>query len=303
MVAEPTASNWFPPVQRYRQLDELIGAEVWLARDDLLPFPLSGNKVRKLYAEIGSIPQPADVYITNGGVESNHCRTLAFIAAQRGAHAHVVLHGENNDSQILGLQFLNSLGASFDVGSANTIAARIESARQAFVSQGKKVQVIPGGGHSPEGAIASRDAARHVFSHLSIDHVFVASGTGATQGGLIAASAELESPPDIVGVSVARNAERGISAVKEAADWAGNGEGKVIFLDHYRAGGYGLSDSVVKEAVKIGWQCGIPLDPTYTGKAFSALLDWSRRGKLSESVLFWHTGGLSNWLSSSSIKE
>jgi 1-aminocyclopropane-1-carboxylate deaminase/D-cysteine desulfhydrase-like pyridoxal-dependent ACC family enzyme len=38
---------------------------------------------------------------------------------------------------------------------------------------------------------------------------------------------------------------------------------------------------------------GVLLDPVYTGKAFAALMDWARQGKLGPDAraVFLHTGG------------
>lgn len=288
---------WAPIVQRWANLDDVLGAECWIVRDDLLPFPLPGNKVRKFEAEFATIPEGVDVLITNGGVSSNHCRTVAMFAAQRGLQAHLVLHGEESDRNSISIRMLETLGATFAIGPATTIRERIEQHEQLLMAENKKVHIVSGGGHTVAGAQAFKDAGIAAFRDSNFDQVFVASGTGATQGGLVAA-AEVSSPQTkVIGVSVARDRSRGIPPVEEAAKWAGASSPQVYFLDEYRAGGYGKSDSQIEEAVQLGWRLGVPLDSTYTGKAFSAMVDWSRREQLGERVLFWHTGGLFNWVS------
>src|SRR5699024_4604105 len=103
MVSEDSLS-WTPILQRWSNLDRTIGAECWLVRDDLLPFPLAGNKVRKVEAEFTTIPAETGVLITNGSVDSNHCRTVAMFAAQRGLKAHLVLHGEDSDCNSISIK-------------------------------------------------------------------------------------------------------------------------------------------------------------------------------------------------------
>lgn len=288
--------NWAPLVEEWPRLGNLLGTKLSVVRDDLLPFPLAGNKVRKIAAEIESLQQFPDVIISNGSVDSNHSRTVATFAARYGAQAHLVLHGDDSGYSSVGAKVLRTLGATFDIGPASTIRERIEAAHCRFESQGKGVHVIAGGCHTRAGALAFRDAGMRVLGGENFDQVFVASGTGATQGGLVAAAAEVSPSTRVVGISVARDAQRGVPPVAEASMWAGASGESVTFLDQYRAGGYGLSDSATNEAVRLGWSHGLPLDPTYTGKAFAALVDWSRRGQLGSSVLFWHTGGLWNWL-------
>lgn len=288
---------WAPIVHRWANLDEVLGTECWIVRDDLLPFPLAGNKVRKIEAELSTIPGDIDVLITNGGVDSNHCRTVAMFAAQRGLEAHLILHGKDSDSNSTSIKMLEALGATYDIGPATTIRERIEQAEHRQVAENEKVHIVSGGGHTVAGAQAFKDAGIAAFRTKNFDQVFVASGTGATQGGLVAA-AELSSPQTkVIGISVARDQSRGIPPVEEAAKWAGAQSPHITFLDEYRAGGYGKSDAQVEEAVQLGWRHGVPLDFTYTGKAFSAMVDLSRRDQLGEKVLFWHTGGLFNWVS------
>jgi D-cysteine desulfhydrase len=289
---------WAPIVQRWANLDDVLGTECWIVRDDLLPFPLPGNKVRKIEAELATIPDEIDALITNGSVDSNHCRTVAMFAAQRGLQAHLVLHGEDSDRISISSKMLEALGATFDIGPADTIRDRIEQAEQRLMAANKKIHIVSGGGHTVAGAQAFKDAGISAFQGNDFDQVFVASGTGATQGGLVAAAAISSPRTKVIGVSVARDKTRGIPPIKEAAKWAGAQSPQVHFLDEYRAGGYGKSDSQIEEAVQLGWQLGVPLDSTYTGKAFSAMVDWSKREQLGEKVLFWHTGGLFNWVSS-----
>ncbi|WLP87119.1 pyridoxal-phosphate dependent enzyme [Corynebacterium stationis] len=288
---------WAPIVQRWENLDEVLGTECWIVRDDLLPFPLAGNKVRKIEAELSSIPGDVGVLITNGGVDSNHCRTVAMFAAQRGIQAHLVLHGDESDFNSTSIKMLEALGATFDIGPASTIRERVEQAEQRQILENEKAHIVSGGGHTAAGAQAFKDAGIAAFRTNNFDQVFVASGTGATQGGLVAAAEISSLKTEVIGVSVARDKSRGIPPVEEAAKWAGAQSPHITFLDEYRAGGYGKSDTQVEEAVQLGWRLGVPLDFTYTGKAFSAMVDLSRRDRLGEKVLFWHTGGLFNWVS------
>ncbi|QGU07269.1 D-cysteine desulfhydrase [Corynebacterium occultum] len=296
MVKQETCLNCAPILQRWDSLDDLLGAKFWVIRDDLLPFPLPGNKVRKIAAELASLNFPVEVLISSGEVDSNHCRTLAMFAAQQGIKAHLVLHGNTVDEDSVGLRMLRQLGANFEVAEPGSIAEQIKQLRAGYEAQGLRVHVVSSGGHTVAGAHAFRAAGTEILKRRAFTQLFVASGTGATQGGLIAAAQAEGDSTEIIGVSVAEPRERGVPPVREAARWAGAQNRHVVFLDGYRAGGYGKSDAAVEEAVRIGWEHGLPLDHTYTGKAFTALLDWSRRGLLDSSVAFWHTGGLWNYL-------
>lgn len=287
-----------PRIERWTALGDALGIELYVARDDLLPFPLAGNKVRKLVAELGGIEHSHNAIVTNGAVDSNHCRTAAWLAAERGMRAHFVLHDEKQQgSGAPGLRMLKALGASWSVVPPSNIADELENVRTSLETEGFTVHTIPGGCHSELGATAYRDAALLAFNEVPVDMVFVPSGTGATQGGIVAAAQQSDLDIDVLGVSVARSAERGTAAVAEAAVWAGASDPQVAFLDDFTAGGYGQSSLELHAVVKLGWRYGFPLDETYTGKAFWAMHNLSAGQLAGKRVLFWHTGGLWNQLS------
>src|SRR5512140_1245472 len=80
------------PLEPSPRLGATLGLELLYKRDDLTGLELTGNKARKLEllvadAEAGG----ADVLVTCGGVQSNHCRATAFAAAKRGLGAVVLL--------------------------------------------------------------------------------------------------------------------------------------------------------------------------------------------------------------------
>jgi D-cysteine desulfhydrase len=63
---------------------------------------------------------------------------------------------------------------------------------------------------------------------------------------------------------------------------------------NYCRAGYGVLTDAEREAVHLfAKHEGLLLDPVYTGRAASGMIDLIRRGffKKSETVLFWHTGG------------
>lgn len=286
------------PIEEFNRLGADLGIQLFVKRDDLLPFPLAGNKFRKLDAELARLETKEVVLISNGSVQSNHCRTLALMAAKMGARVHLVLHGDPSADRA-SLRIYSLLNATYDVVPTGDIAGTIARRRTEFESIGLESVVIPGGCHTRLGAISYRNIAQEVVSTTEPNYVVLASGTGATQGGIIAGAELCETHTRVVGISVARNATRGVSPIAEAARWAGSANPRVELLDKYIDGGYGLSSSATRQAVSLAWKYGLPLDPTYTGKAFAGLLDLLNLGTISRGsrVLFWHTGGLWNSIS------
>lgn len=287
------------PVQHMRRLSGELGIELFAKRDDLLPFPLGGNKFRKLTAELASLDELPDLVISNGAVASNHCRTMALLAAEHGFSSHLVLHGSRDAAgSSRALSLLDAVGATYDVlAEPSDIAPTIELRCAEAEASGSLVHVIAGGCHTKAGAIAYRQAASVAIEANQPDWVVVASGTGATHGGIAAAAAQVQDGPHVVGVSVGRRADRGTAAVAEAARWAGT-EVEIDFRDAYLDGGYGRHTPTTAAAVALGWRHGLPLDHTYTGKAMAALRDMIATGEVAPGsrVLFWHTGGLANYM-------
>ena len=69
---------------------------------------------------------------------------------------------------------------------------------------------------------------------------------------------------------------------------------KVVAFDDYVGPGYSLPTDAMVEAVKMLARTeGILLDPVYSGKAMSGLIDLARKGHLPKgpNVMFLHTGG------------
>lgn len=291
-------TEWMAPVQHLDRLSKELGVDLHAVRDDLLPFPLPGNKVRKIEAELKALTARPDLIVTTGAVSSNHCRTTAFLCAERGLGVHLVLHGDPG-ARSPALRMLRDLGAGYTVVAPHDVAGAIADVTHETATAGRSVHTIAGGCHTPAGALSYRAAAECVLRAHVPAWVVVASGTGATQGGIAAAAAGLRPATTVVGVSVARTRARGLEPVRQAATWAGAPTDIVVdFRDDFIDGGYGLHGARTDEAVSRGWRSGLPLDPTYTGKAFAGLLDMVDVGEIrrGEKVLFWHTGGLAQYL-------
>src|SRR5690606_23370687 len=87
-----------------------------------------------------------------------------------------------------------------------------------YILDGEKPLYIWGGGHSIEGTFSYYNAMQTVSKQIDVvqDYIFLASGTGTTQAGIVlwVKNAQLESK--VIGVSVDRDEKRGTQAIKEA---------------------------------------------------------------------------------------
>src|SRR5207248_9827975 len=83
-------------VEPLPRLSALLGGgpQLFIKRDDAIPFGFGGNKIRKL-ALVAARAQAegADTLITAGGVQSNHARATAAAAARLGMKAILVANG------------------------------------------------------------------------------------------------------------------------------------------------------------------------------------------------------------------
>ena len=92
----------------------------------------------------------------------------------------------------------------------------------------------------------------------------------------------------IIGISVARNKTRGIKIIADSInDYLGrdikNIEDQVIFLDDYIGDGYAKKNEIIEITIKqVMNKYGIPLDSTYTGKAFYGMTDYIKKHNIKD---------------------
>jgi D-cysteine desulfhydrase family pyridoxal phosphate-dependent enzyme len=287
-----------------RLTDALGGPVVWVKRDDLTGLALGGNKARKLERLVAdALAHGCDVLVTGGGPQSNHVRQTAAAARRVGLDAHVVLGGRTHDAPGApsGNVLLDVLlGARIETvadGAYDAIEQAIVGVARRLEADGRRPYAIPVGGASLPGVLAYADAAAELRAQLpGATHVVVADGSGGTHAGLLAGFGA--GGPRVVGVDVGtRPALAGAVArmAAEAASACGAASmGSVVVDAEHVGAGYARLDDRTLAAVRLAARTeGMLLDPVYTGKAFAALVDWARDGRLTDrdTVVFWHTGG------------
>ena len=111
-----------------------------------------------------------------------------------------------------------------------------------------------------------------------------------------------QKPIKIVGISIARKAERGHQVIRECIEEyqretevsVEGGFEDILFIDDYLDSGYGnASDAVTRQIADVFCSDSIVLDPIYTGKAFWGMVQYLKDCRIqSQNILFLHTGGL-----------
>ena len=142
----------------------------------------------------------------------------------------------------------------------------------------------------------------------------LASSSAGTQAGLEVGAKKNAWPGRILGISIDHPAEELGKKVAylagETADRLGLSltfnAGEVLVNDSYLGGGYGVLGTGEIEAIRLFAQTeGLLLDPVYTARAASGMIDLIRQGFFStrERVLFWHTGGTPALLAPAYMQE
>ena len=287
------------PVQ---DLGEYKGNRLFIKREDLLPFSFGGNKARKAELFFREIDRGGyDCVVTYGSSSSNHCRVVANACCQRNMPCSIIAPAEaseptfNNRMMVL-------FGADITTVPVSEVHDTIEARLAALRKAGKKPYFIPGGGHGDLGTEAYVQCYEEIRdweaeNGLHFDCLFFASGTGTTQAGLVCGRLLHGDEREIIGISIARKNPRGRDIVLDSirSYLGGRAEEEAIqkatvFVDAYTSG-YGKEDGKVRETIDtVLKRYGIPLDATYTGKAFMGMTAYleNMRGR---NILFIHTGG------------
>jgi 1-aminocyclopropane-1-carboxylate deaminase len=308
------------PVHRLERLGEYLGGgvEIWAKREDCNSgLAYGGNKVRKLeYLVADALAQGCDTLVSIGGVQSNHTRQVAAVAAHLGLRCVLVQErwvewpditydriGNILLSRIMGAD-VRLDPAGFDIG----IRKSWEDALASVAESGGKPYAIPAGASDhPLGGlgfarwadeVATQEAALGVF----FDTVVVCSVTGSTQAGMIAGFAAQEIPRSVLGIDgsataaqtwdqIARIAHRTADAIGLGRKL---GDDEIVLLDEWHAGTYGIPNEKTIEAIRLCARLeGMLTDPVYEGKSMAALIDLVGSGRIAPGsrVLYAHLGG------------
>ena len=286
-------------------LGDLLGNNLYIKREDLIPYCFGGNKVRKAFLFFEEIDKGGyDHVVTYGSSHSNHCRVVANMAAER--HIPCLLIGpEEVSEETFNSKLVKMLGGEFITVPVEEVHDTIESQMERLRGLGYKPYFIEGGGHGDIGTEAYVQCYQEIRDFedergVNFDYVFFASGTGTTQAGLICGKLINGDDTEIIGISIARRNPRGrnvvVDSVRSYLGDRGSDEDiqkATVFVDDYVGGGYGTDDSSVRKIIEDALvKYGIPLYATYTGKAFMGMKKYIEKEEIrGKNILFIHTGG------------
>jgi 1-aminocyclopropane-1-carboxylate deaminase len=307
-------------VHRLERLSEHLGGrvEIWAKRDDCNSgLAYGGNKTRKLeYLAAEALAQGCDTLVSIGGVQSNHTRQVAAVAAHLGlkcvlVQEHWVDWDDPAYESVGNILLSRIMGADVRLSDAGFDIAFRPSWDEALASveeTGGKPYAIPAGASDhPLGGLgfagwAGEVAAQERELGAFFDTIVVCSVTGSTQAGMIAGFAAQERPRAVLGIDasatveqtwaqIARIARRTAEAIELGRELA---DEEIVLLDEWHAGTYGIPDGKTLDAIRLcaGLE-GVLTDPVYEGKSMAALIDLVRDERIEPGakVLYAHLGG------------
>ena len=270
-----------------------IGERLWIKRDDLCADPVGGNKVRALEFLLGQFA-PGTRILTGGSRGSTHVLATTVHARRLGMTVHAASWPqEMNDIARAVDERINAEGERRHFRSPVTAALWLTW--HAWL----KHPVIPAGGKSPLGIIGHVNAALELAEQIEAGllptpaRVVVPLGTGGTAGGLALGFAIAGVKTEVVAARVVPWIIGRLPAIAgptlDSVDLIERLSGERIqstgfnirIVDNVYGGAYGRPLPGAPRATPDG----VPLDPTYSAKAFVAAVESARDAD----TLFWLT--------------
>jgi len=307
------------PVHRLDRLTEYLGgAAIWAKREDCNSgLAYGGNKTRKLeYLVPDALAQGATHLVSIGGVQSNHTRQVAAVAARLGLKARLVQESwvdwpdVVNDrvgnillSRIMGAD-VQLVEAGFGIGIKSSWEQALDDVRAAG---GVPYPIPAGASDHPLGGLGFANWAYEVQQQerelgVFFDTIIVCAVTGSTHAGMIAGFAGQDRPRRVLGIDgSAKIGETRAQVTKIAQDTAeriGLGrplrDDEITLLEGWAGDYYGIPVQSTLDAIRLtGRLEGMIIDPVYEGKSMAGLIDLVRTGEIGKdsTVLYAHLGG------------
>ncbi|MGY3128525.1 1-aminocyclopropane-1-carboxylate deaminase [Agrococcus sp. UYP33] len=300
----------------------LGGAAIWAKREDVSSgLAFGGNKTRKLeYIVPDVLASGADTLVSIGGVQSNHTRQVAAVAAKLGLRCRLVqerwVEWDDPVNDTVGNLLLSRImgadsrldPAGFDIGIRDSWE---EALREVEESGGTPYGIPAGASEHPLGGlgfaswayeVAEQERALGVF----FDTIVVCTVTGSTHAGMIAGFAALEDaggrPRRVIGIDASATIEKTRDQVARIARHTAALIGlerelrddEITVLEGWAGDLYGIPvASTIDAILTSGRTEAMIIDPVYEGKSMAGLIDLVRSGDIprDSTVLYAHLGG------------
>lgn len=309
------------PIEKLERLSAHLGGDVELyaKREDCNSgLAFGGNKIRKLeYIIPDAIAAGADTLVTIGGVQSNHTRQVAAVAAKIGMKCRLVQEswvpfqdavydrvGNILLSRVMGAD-IELVDEGFDIGIRESWEQAIADVRD----KGGVPYSIPAGASVHKfgglGFVGFAEEVREQETALGFqfDYIVVCTVTGSTQAGMVVGFAKDGRARNVIGIDASCTPEQTHAQVLEIAQKTAAlielGQDivadDVVLKTEYAYPVYGVPSEETNDAIRLCARMeGMMTDPVYEGKSMQGMIDLVRQGFFpsGSKVLYAHLGGV-----------
>jgi 1-aminocyclopropane-1-carboxylate deaminase len=308
------------PIEKLNRLSAHLGGkvEIYAKREDCNSgLAFGGNKLRKLeYIIPDAIASNADTLVSIGGVQSNHTRMVAAVAAKLGMKCRLVQeswvpHEDAVYDRVGNILLSRLMGADielvdegFDIGIRRSWEEALEDVR----AKGGKPYAIPAGAsvHKFGGlgyvGFAEEVRAQEKALGFAFDHVVVCTVTGSTHAGMVVGFAKDGRADKVIGIDAsATPAQTRAQVLKIAQDTARLVElgrditaDDIVLNEDYAYPLYGVPSEETKQAMRLSARLeGMITDPVYEGKSMQGMIDLVEKRYFPDGsrILYVHLGG------------
>jgi len=309
------------PIQLLARLSQHLGGgvEIYAKREDCNSgLAFGGNKLRKLeYLVPEAIAQGCDTLVSIGGVQSNHTRQVAAVAAKLGMKCRLVQEswvpfpdavydrvGNILMSRVMGAE-VQLVDEGFDIG----IRASWEKALDEVRARGGKPYAIPAGpSDHPLGGLGYAGFADEVRQQeaelgFKFDYIVVCSVTGSTQAGMVVGFAADGRAQRVIGIDASGTPEQTHAQILRIAQATAArvklgrtiAAADVVLERAYAGPKYGVPSDETNAAIRLCARLeGMITDPVYEGKSMQGMIDLIRKGRFpaGSKLLYVHLGGV-----------
>ena len=309
------------PIEKLERLSAHLGGsvEIYAKREDCNSgLAFGGNKIRKLeYIIPDALASNADTLVTIGGVQSNHTRQVAAVAAKLGMRCRLVQEswvpfpdavydrvGNILMSRVLGAE-IELVDEGFDIGIRESWEHALEDVR----AKGGKPYAIPAGAsvhrYGGLGFVGFAEEVRAQERALGVrfDYVIVCTVTGSTHAGMLVGFAQDGRAQRVIGIdasgTAAQTRAQVIEIARNTADLVELGReitaDDLVLIEDYAYPAYGVPSAETNDAIRLAARMeGMMTDPVYEGKSMQGMIDLVRKGYFpaGSKLLYAHLGGV-----------
>jgi len=309
------------PIEKLPRLSKHLGGrvEIYAKREDCNSgLAFGGNKIRKLeYIVPDAIASNADTLVTIGGVQSNHTRHVAAVAAKLGMKCRLVQEswvpfedavydrvGNILMSRVLGAE-IELVNEGFDIGIRESWERAIEDVK----AKGGKPYAIPAGAsvHKFGGlgfvGFAEEVRAQEAELGFRFDYIIVCTVTGSTHAGMLVGFAKDGRSRRVIGIDASGTLEQTrvqvLDIARNTADLVQLGraitDDDLVLIPDYAYPAYGVPSAETNDAIRLAARTeGMMTDPVYEGKSMQGMIDLVRKDYFpaGSKILYAHLGGV-----------